>query len=149
MGRVPGFVRVLDPVAHRLLKSGVPMGPNALITVRGRKSGLPRTTAVAMFELDGHRWTQGAFGEVDWVRNLRAAGEATLTLGKRQERVRAVELTAEEAAEVFTRVFGPEIRRFPPPVWWLLGRLLGIRDILEDPAGAARRHPVFELVSAQ
>src|SRR4030081_3926487 len=96
--RKPAAVRFFDPIAKRLLGAGVPMGPNALLTTRGRKSGLPRTTPVALVELDGQRWIQSPFGDVNWVRNLRASGEATLTVGKRQESVSAAELSLEEAA---------------------------------------------------
>jgi hypothetical protein len=53
--RVPGFVGFFNPLARRLLGAGVPMGPNALITVRGRKSGLDRTTPVALVEIEGKR----------------------------------------------------------------------------------------------
>jgi hypothetical protein len=37
---------------------------------------------------------------VDWVRNLRVAGEAMLTRGRRSETIRATELTPAEAALV-------------------------------------------------
>jgi deazaflavin-dependent oxidoreductase (nitroreductase family) len=143
--RVPGFVRFFDPLAHRLLGAGVPMGPNALLTVRGRKTGLPRTTPVALVEHDGRRWIQAPFGDVNWVRNLRASGEATLAVGKREESVAAIELTADEALTFYADVLTPLFRGFPAPIRWTLGSALGIRDILEDPAKAAREHPVFEL----
>ena len=142
--RVPSFVSVFNPVARRVLKVGALMGPNALITVRGRKSGLPRTTPVALVEIDGRRWVIGTFGEVNWVRNLRAAREATLSVGRRREEVRAAELDAEAAKAFFRDVLGPYVRglRVGP----LLLSILGARDILEDPAAAASRRPVFELI---
>jgi deazaflavin-dependent oxidoreductase (nitroreductase family) len=141
--RVPSFVGAFNPLVHRLLRIGIRLGPNALITIRGRKSGLPRTTPVALVEHDGRRWVQSPFGEVDWVRNLRAAAQATLTLGRRREEVKAVELSVDEAATFFAEVVGPYVHRL------LIGRFLigslGARDILEDPVGAGRRYPVFEL----
>ena len=142
--RVPSFVSVFNPVARRVLKVGALMGPNALITVRGRKSGLPRTTPVALVEIDGRRWVIGTFGEVNWVRNLRAAREATLSVGRRREEVRAAELDAEAAKAFFRDVLGSYVRglRVGP----LLLSILGARDILEDPAAAASRRPVFELI---
>ena len=45
--QAPSFVKVFNPIARRILKRGPLLGPNALITVRGRKSGLPRTTPIA------------------------------------------------------------------------------------------------------
>jgi deazaflavin-dependent oxidoreductase (nitroreductase family) len=146
--QAPGFVRLLDRLVSRLIGVGVPFGPNALITVRGRKTGEPRTTPVAIVEVDHRRWIQGAFGEVNWVRNLRAAGEATLTTGKRQESVHTNELTKAEAAAFFANVLGPYLRRLPPPVRWIMPPLLGLSDVLKDPTAAAERHPVFEIQAA-
>ncbi len=143
--QAPGFVRLLDRLVSRLIGVGVPFGPNALITVRGRKTGEPRTTPVAIVEVDHRRWIQGAFGEVNWVRNLRAAGEATLTIGKRQESVHTTELSKEEAAAFFADVLGPYLRRLPLPVRWIMPPLLGLSDVLKDPSAAAERHPVFEI----
>src|SRR4051812_42696352 len=87
--RVPGFVPVFNPVASRLLRLGRLLGPNALLTVRGRKSGEPRTTPVALVEVKGRRWVIGTFGDTHWVRNLRAAGEASILVGRRDVPVHA------------------------------------------------------------
>ena len=143
--RRPAFVRFFDPIAKRLLGAGVPMGPNALITTRGRKSGLPRTTPVALVELEGRRWIQSPFGEVNWVRNLRASGEATLAVGSRQETVSATELGTEEAATFYADRLAPYFRRIPGPVRWAMGSMIGMQAILKDPEKAGREHPVFEL----
>jgi deazaflavin-dependent oxidoreductase (nitroreductase family) len=129
-----------------VLRVGALMGPNALITVRGRKTGQPRTTPVALVEINGKRWVIGTFGEVNWVRNLRAAGAATLSVGSRREEVRSVELTPEEGAAFFRDVIGPYVRRMR--IGRLLLSVLRSRDILDDPAGAAARRPVFELHTA-
>jgi hypothetical protein len=40
----------------------VPMGPNALITVCGRRSALPRTTPITLIESAGRRWVLAPFG---------------------------------------------------------------------------------------
>jgi deazaflavin-dependent oxidoreductase (nitroreductase family) len=141
----PGFVRFFGPLATRLLGAGVPMGPNALITVRGRKSGLPRTTPVALIEMNGRRWIQSPFGDVNWARNLRTAGEATLAVGKRQESVTASELRPDEAATFYAEVLAPYFRRIPAPIRLTMGSVLGIREVLKDTEKAAREHPVFEL----
>ena len=143
---IPSVVGLFNPIARRLLKFGALLGPNALITVRGRKSGLPRTTPVALVELQGKRWVIGTFGETNWVRNLRASGEATLSMGRRQEQVKASELTTDERTAFFRDVIGPYVQRLP--VGPLLLSVLGAKDILEDPAVAAERRPVFELEAA-
>src|SRR5712692_3427259 len=139
--RVPFFVPLFNPIARRLLRGGMPLGPNALLTVRGRTSGLDRTTPVAVVAIGGRRWVIGTFGEVNWVRNLRAAREATLTINRRPEPVQAIELSPQEAAGFFKDVVAPYVARIPLGRF-LLGTLLGAKEMLTDPDGAAKRTPV-------
>jgi deazaflavin-dependent oxidoreductase (nitroreductase family) len=126
-----------------MLRLGVPMGYNGLITIPGRTSGLPRTTPVAIIEIDGRRWIWCPWGEAHWVRNLRAAGEATITVRKREEAVRARELDDDERVAFFRDVMGPLARRIPLGTTFL--RLVDGIDV-NDPAGAAKGHPAFELL---
>lgn len=144
--RVPSLVDIFNPLARRMLGAGVPLGPNALITIRGRKSGKPRTTPIALIEIDGRRWVSSPFGDVNWVRNLRASRAATLTVGRRRQAVTAIELSQEERVAFFRDLMGPFVRRIPLGLGrFLLGSVLGAKEILDDPASAAERHPVFEL----
>jgi deazaflavin-dependent oxidoreductase (nitroreductase family) len=143
MDRPPTAVRLFDPVARRLLRVGAPMGPNALITVRGRRSGEPRSAGVALMEIDGRRWVVSAYGETHWVRNLREAREAVLTVRGRPQEVRAVELTPAEAEAFFRGELIPYVNRLPLPLR-LVSRLF-VGEIARDPAAAAQRRPVFEL----
>lgn len=85
----------------------------------------------------------GTFGESNWVRNLRAAGEATLGAGRRSETVRAAELTQDEKPAFFRDVMKPFVRGVP--MGTLMLGMLGASDILQDPNSGALRHPVFEL----
>ena len=98
--RPPRFIRVGNAITTLLLRLGVPMRTNTLLTVAGRKSGVPRTTPVTIIEYGGGRYIQSPFGEVDWIRNLRAAGTATLTRGRHVETISAQELTPEQAAPI-------------------------------------------------
>lgn len=150
MTQAPALVRYSNPLTRRLLRIGVPMGPNLLLTVRGRVTGQPRTAPVAVVEVDGRRWIVGAYGEVQWVRNLRAAGEADIEVRGRREHVMAVALDRDEATAFFRDVLQPYVRSFP-----LLGRVFGrllfgliAPEILTDPARAAELRPVFELRSS-
>jgi deazaflavin-dependent oxidoreductase (nitroreductase family) len=106
--RVTFAVRASNWMVATLLRAGLKMGvkhfPMVLLTVRGRKSGQPRTTPIVMTEQGGQRYLIGTFGDVNWVRNLRAAGEATLTRGRRAESVAVVELPITEAALVLKQV---------------------------------------------
>jgi hypothetical protein len=41
-------------------------------------------------ELEGRRWLVAAYGPGNWVRNARAAGEVTLSRGRRSQTYRVV-----------------------------------------------------------
>jgi len=87
-----------------MLTLGISLNGTTLITVPGRKSGRPRSTPITMVEFEGQRYVQSPFGSVDWVRNLRAAGRATLSWGRRHETVIATELSPEQAAPVIRSI---------------------------------------------
>ncbi len=138
----PRTVKAFGPVAKALLGAGVPLGFNGLITIRGRTSGLPRTTPVAIIEVSGRRWVWCPWGDVHWVRNLRAAGKATITVHRRAEEVRATELDPNERVAFFRDVLGPLARGMRGGVWFI--RTVDGVD-LTDPVKAADGRPVFEL----
>jgi deazaflavin-dependent oxidoreductase (nitroreductase family) len=140
--RVPLQVKLFSPILKFLLVRGVPLGYNRLVTIRGRKSGLPRTTAIAVIEAGGRRWVWAPWGEVHWVRNLRAAGQATIKVRGREEVVRASELDATERVAFFRDTLGPLVRSIPFGVWFI--RLVDGVDI-RRPVEAAEGRRVFEL----
>jgi deazaflavin-dependent oxidoreductase (nitroreductase family) len=140
--RAPRRVTLFTPIARLLLAARVPLGFNGLITVRGRTSGLPRSTPVAIIELSGRRWVWCPWGEVHWVRNLRAAGRATITVRGRKEEVQAEELDPSERVAFFLDVLGPVARGMPLGVQFI--RIVDGVD-LERPLEAAEGRPVFEL----
>jgi deazaflavin-dependent oxidoreductase (nitroreductase family) len=144
--KAPSFVGLFNPIARRILRAGPLLGPNALLTVRGRKSGMPRTTPIALVEIDGKRWVIGTFGDTNWVRNLRAAREATLTVGRTRQEVVAHELDVDGRTQFFRDVVGPYVRGMR--IGALLLSVLGAKEILDDPRAAAERRPVFELKAA-
>jgi deazaflavin-dependent oxidoreductase (nitroreductase family) len=141
--QAPLFVRLGNVVTTTLLRAGVKLVgfgnyPMYLLTVRGRKSGQPRTVSIAIIERNGKRYLGAPFGAVDWVRNLRAAGEAILTRGRRSETVNAVELPAREAAQVLRE----EIKGGNP-----FARYFGVtaESSLEEFERATVSHPLFLL----
>jgi deazaflavin-dependent oxidoreductase (nitroreductase family) len=142
--RVPGWVPYFNPIARLFLAAGIPLGPDVLLTVRGRKSGMPRSTPVTLCENVGRRGLISPFGETDWVRNLRAAGRATITVGRRKEEVAAVELGPTEAADFIRDVLAPHARRTWLGAWFV--RYIDKIDI-DHPVAAAAGRPVFELHS--
>ena len=143
--RVPRWVSLFNPLLKSLLVAGVPLGSNGLITIRGRTSGLPRTTPVAIIEFSGRRWIWAPWGDVNWVLNLRAAGRATVTVRRRKEVVTTTELDPSERVAFFRDVLGPFARSIPGGVTFI--RIVDHVD-LDDPVGAAEGRRVFELKSA-
>ena len=140
---LPIFVRLGNLLTTPLLRAGIKLVgfgnyPMYLLTVRGRKSGQPRTVAIALIEQNGKRYIGSPFGLVDWVRNLRAAGEATLTRGRRSEIVKARELPRHEAARLLQENF----KRGNP-----FAHYFGVtpESSLADFERAMASHPVFLL----
>jgi deazaflavin-dependent oxidoreductase (nitroreductase family) len=141
--QVPTFVRLGNVLTTTLLRAGFKLvGPGDypmyLLTVRGRKSGQPRTVPIAIWEHNGKRYVGSVYGIVDWVRNLRAAGEAILTRGRRSETVNVRELPPKEAALVLRE----DIKGGNP-----FARYYGVTadSSLEEFERAVLTHPVFVL----
>ena len=142
---IPSIVHLFNPLVRRLLALGLPMGPNVLMTVRGRKSGKAYTFPVATLEARGREFLFSPFGEVNWVANLRASGEATIRRGRRNRRMRAVELSPEVAAPFLAEGMRPVMGM--PMFGSMIAGWYGIdrSSTSEDYLAAARLHPAFEL----
>ena len=138
----PRGISVFNAIAKPLLAAGMPMGFNGLVTVPGRKTGQPRTTPVAIIEVDGRRWIWCPWGERHWVRNLRAAGRATIEVRRQTEPVTARELDPAERLVFFRDVLRPLARSMRGGMWFI--RTFDGVD-LDDPVAAAANRPVFEL----
>jgi deazaflavin-dependent oxidoreductase (nitroreductase family) len=133
---------LFNAAARFLLGAGVPLGPNGLITIRGRKSGQPRTTPVAIIEKSGKRWVWSPFGDEQWVRNLRVAGRATVTKRRQKLEVGAIELDPRQRVGFFREVLGPLARQVPFGVRFI--RVVDKFD-LDHPQEEAEGRVVFEL----
>lgn len=123
-----------------LVKLGVGVAGARLLEVRGRKSGQPRRVVVNPITVDGVRYLVGPRGHAQWVRNLRAAGECTVILGRRHEHLHAQELSdaaKEPVLRAYLRKFGWEVGRFFAGV--------NARASSERLAEIAPDHPVFRL----
>jgi deazaflavin-dependent oxidoreductase (nitroreductase family) len=151
------FFWLVNPLARRMIPAGFTTGaPNILLIVRGRRSGIERTTPVGMLDFDGHSYVQASYGATGWARNLRAAGEATVIYpGGRRSPVHAIEIPPDEAAAILRRVLksNRQLRllrrllgsRVRPPVAILHRYRIRIDDTPQDYLAEARRHPLFEL----
>lgn len=146
--RAPGIIRLPGPIINRLLALGLPMGPNWLLTVRGRVSGEMRTQPLAVLEVRGGKYVVGTFGDVNWCRNLRASPNAEIRRGSRRELVTAVELTTDHATDFFRDDLVPSLPNMPLISRFAAKVFIGsvAPEIMTDPDDAATRRPVFELV---
>lgn len=143
--RAPRWVTLFGPITKFLLAARIPLGYNALITIRGRNSGLPRTTPLAIIDVDGRRWVWSPWGDVQWVRNLRAAGLATITARGRTEEVRATELDPAQRSEFFSDVLRPVAHGMPFGAAFI--RIVDGVDV-DRPLEEAEGRCVFELHGA-
>ena len=143
---VPAFVRLGNVMTTTLLRAGVRLNgfgrPMYLLTVRGRKTGQPRTTPIVVIEQDGQRYLVAPYGIVDWVRNLRAAGQAILTRGRSAEEVQAIELPSSEAALVLKICLAGNLPAFLSDPFDVTSD-----SPIEEIERATLSHPVFELRS--
>ena len=98
----------MNKVLMTVMRLGLMREGPIVLTVVGRNSGTPRPTPVTPFTVDGKRYVVGGFPGADWVRNALADPHATLTQGRRTERVTMVEIPAEQAL--------PLLRAFPTEV---------------------------------
>jgi deazaflavin-dependent oxidoreductase (nitroreductase family) len=139
--RMNGFTRLGNALSAAMIRLGIGPAGMHLLRVRGRKTGLPRTTPVNLVEYGGRRWLVAPYGEVAWVRNARAAGEAELLRGSAVERARLREATAEEAA--------PVLRSYLRQLRLVVGSYFDVTPASSDAAFAAEasRHPVFQLTA--
>ncbi|WP_028637279.1 nitroreductase family deazaflavin-dependent oxidoreductase [Nocardioides sp. URHA0032] len=77
--------------------------PNLVLTVVGRRSGIPRSTPLLCIP-HGERWLVAGsyFGGPDmpvWVHNIRASGEGTITWKRERIAVDAKEMEGDERAD--------------------------------------------------
>ena len=154
--RVTTLVRINNAMITSLLRLGIQVWSFSLLTVRGRKSGKPIVTPIAIFVRDQKRYLIASYGVVNWVRNLRAAGgEATLTRGRRTEKILAIELEPEAAAPILREA----LHSGPPGIPAVIFRVYRARFVLpylnvtenaslEEFEREVLAHPVFLLQPA-
>ena len=132
--------RAANRLVGLLLKLGLMPGPTYLLTVPGRRTGRPLSTPVTLVEQGAARWLVAPYGDVAWVRSARAAGQITLSRGRRSETVPIRELGPDDAAPVLQRY----ITRVPITRPYFDARP---DSPLSDFISEAPRHPVFALGS--
>jgi deazaflavin-dependent oxidoreductase (nitroreductase family) len=139
LGAVTKFLRAS-------LRLGVHFGPMMMLTVAGRKSGLPRTNPVDLWDGRGHRYLVATHtATAAWVRNLRSAGVGVLWRGRERWTFTATELPLTEGGAVIRDVLVPRMRR--PLAGFVLRQTVRVppEPTPTDYLDIARDHPVFEV----
>ena len=140
----PGWFtkNVFNRLVAGLTRLGVSVWGSRVLEVKGRTSGEPRRTPVNLLTLDGARYLVAPRGETQWVRNLRAAGNGRLLLGRRVEPFTATEVP-DERKEPLLRAY---LKRWK----WEVGVFFDGVDG-DSPSDELRRiaanHPIFQIHS--
>lgn len=134
------FDRRIMSVVAALTRLGLSVWGSRVLEVRGRKSGEPRRVPVNLLSLGDERYLVAPRGQTQWVRNLRAAGEGQLLLGRRREPFTATEVPDAEKEPILREY----LRRWK----WEIGQFFqGVGP--DSPAAELERiapdHPVFRL----
>lgn len=111
-----------------------------MLTVRGRKSGEPRSVIVNPIDVDGATYLMSPRGETQWVKNIRANQKASLKRGRKETSYTAQEVTD---AEVKLRV----MREYLDHWSWQVNKLMGASKGSPDKELRAilDKHPIFLL----
>ncbi|MCU1497124.1 MAG: hypothetical protein JWM47_1077 [Acidimicrobiales bacterium] len=131
---------LFNRIVRRLTRMGLSLWGSRELRVVGRRSGQVRTTIVNVLELDGERYLVAPRGNTEWVRNLRAAGQGELRIGRKVEAFRPEEL-ADDAKPTVLR---PYLDRWAFEVGTFFDGV-GSDASDEELAGIAANHPVFRL----
>jgi deazaflavin-dependent oxidoreductase (nitroreductase family) len=138
----PGwFTRnIFNRTVAGLTRIGLSVSGSRILIIRGRTSGQPRSVPVNVLTHDGNRYLVAPRGTTQWVRNLRAAGEGELRLGRRAEHFQATEISDENKTEVL---------RYYLKRWaWEVGAFfdgVGAKASDEELRRIAPDHPIFRI----
>ena len=130
----------MNPTVAWLARHGISLLGSRELRIVGRKSGIVRSNVVNVLDLDGRRYLVAPRGTTEWVRNLRAAGEGELRIGRRVEAFTPAEL--DDADKL------PVLRAYLRKWAWEVGQFFeGVDKDSSDEelAAVAPGFPVFEL----
>ncbi|HEX3736501.1 MAG TPA: nitroreductase family deazaflavin-dependent oxidoreductase [Solirubrobacterales bacterium] len=140
----PGWFtgNVFNKAVAGLMALGISISGSRVLEVKGRKSGQWRSTPVNLLEFEGDRYLVAPRGNTQWVRNMRAAGDGRLRLGRRTEDFKATEVPLEPRV--------PVLRAYLKKWKWEVGTFFG--GVGPDSSDAklleiAPDHPVFKIDS--
>jgi hypothetical protein len=136
--RVHAGTRLINGMFRTLTRLGLGASYRHILGVRGRKSRRTYQIPVDVMQLNGHRYLVAGYGVTNWVRNVRASGEAILKRGRRSEHVGLVEISSSEAPPILRQY----IREVPVTKPYFDATPSSPDDELVKEAA---RHPVFRI----
>lgn len=124
-------------------KLGLNFMGTMVLTVRGRKSGEPRSVVVNVLDLNDKQYLLSPHGASNWVKNVRAEGRLQLHRGKKRASYRASEVTDPEEKLAIMRAY---LDRWS----WQVRGFMGVDKSASDDELRAiiDKHPMFVLQRA-
>jgi len=143
--RAPGwFTRnVFNRIVAGLTRLGISVWGSRVLAVRGRSSGEIRTVPVNLLTFEGDRYLVAPRGVTNWVKNIRAAGEGELRVGRKVERIRVEEI-ADSDKPTILRAY---LKRWKMEVGMFFDGV-GPDSTDEEILAIAPKHPVFKVLPA-
>jgi len=136
----PFTKHVFNRAVAGLTRAGISVWGSRILVVKGRTSGLPRSTPVNLLTHDGQRYLVAPRGDTQWVRNLRVAGSGELKVGRRTQRFTATEVPDADKEDIL-RAY---LKRWKAEVGIFFGGV-SAKSPREDLERIAPNHPVFAL----
>lgn len=128
--------RAFNIIFRRLAKRDKGAPYLHVLTVTGRTSGREYSVPVDVMDVDGDRYLVAPYGEVNWVRNLRASKIATLRRGVHNREYDAVEVEPTQSVAAIREY----VRLVPvTKAYWNVNEHSTDDEVIEDAHG----HPVF------
>ena len=136
----PGWFtkHIFNRIVATLTRAGISVWGSRELRVRGRTSGEWRTTPVNVLTVDRTRYLVAPRGETQWVRNLRAAKQGELRVGRRIEAFTAIEITDDEKPSIL-RAY---LKRWKAEVGVFFGGV-SAKSSDEELRRIAPNHPIF------
>ncbi len=115
-------------------------GQQVVLTTTGRISGSPHRIPVSPLDIKGVGYLVGPYGEVDWVRNVRANSKVNLRQGRNSRDVTLLEVPAARRGDLLFRYWTDQ--KITRPYF----------DVPAKPTRAdfdsdASAHPVFKIIT--
>lgn len=115
-------------------------GKQVVLTTTGRNSGQPRSVPVSPLDINGQGYLVSPYGEVGWVKNVRANNKVHLRHGKGKRTVTLADVPPSRAGELLFAYWKQE--KITRPYF----------DVSSNPSAndfvaEAEAHPVFKIIT--